>query len=55
LRELAGGGFDPKRIAATEELGVSIRGITPASLQATAAKYLKPERDWTLKVVPKGK
>ena len=55
LRELAGGAFDPRRIAATEELGANIRGITPESLQATAAKYLKPERDWTLKVVPKGK
>ena len=55
LRELAGAAFDPKRIAATEELGPSIRGITPESLQVTAAKYLRPERDWTLKVVPKGK
>ena len=55
LRELAGAAFDPKRITATEELGPSIRGITPESLQATAAKYLKPERDWTLKVVPRGR
>ena len=55
LRELAGGAFDPRRIAATERLGEDIRAITPASLQATAARYLRPERDWTLKVVPKGK
>ena len=55
LRELAGGAFDPRRIAATERLGEDIRAITPASLQATAAKYLRPETDWTLKVVPKGK
>ncbi len=55
LRELAGGAFDPRRIAATERLGEDIRGITPEQLQATAAKYLRPERDWTLKVVPEGK
>ena len=55
LRELAGAAFDPRRIAATEQLGEGIRAITPASLQAAAAKYLRPERDWTLKVVPKGK
>ena len=55
LRELGGAAYDPRRIAATEQLGETIRGITPAALQATAAKYLRPERDWTLKVVPKGK
>jgi zinc protease len=55
LREVAGGAFDPRRIAATERLGEDIRAITPASLQATAAKYLRPERDWTLKVVPRAR
>jgi zinc protease len=55
LRELAGGAFDPRRLAVTEALGDDIRAITPAQLQATAAKYLRPEADWTLKVVPAGK
>jgi zinc protease len=55
LREVAGGTYDPRRITATEQLGEAIRAITPQSLQATAAKYLLPERDWSLKVVPRGK
>jgi zinc protease len=29
--------------------------MTAAQLQETAAKYLRPERDWTMQVVPKGK
>ncbi|MFT6569366.1 MAG: zinc protease [Sphingomonas echinoides] len=29
--------------------------MTAADLQATAAKYLRPDRDWTMQVVPKAK
>jgi zinc protease len=30
-------------------------GATPADIQALAARYLRPDTDWTLAVVPKGK
>ncbi|HEU0066886.1 MAG TPA: insulinase family protein [Sphingomonas sp.] len=52
LRELGGGTFDQRRIDATLALANDIRTITPAQLQAVAAKYLRPDKDWTLKVVP---
>ena len=30
-----------------------LASITPQTLQATAAKYLQPDKDWTLAVVPR--
>jgi len=27
--------------------------VTAADLQAVAAKYLRPDKDWTMEVVPK--
>jgi hypothetical protein len=32
--------------------GSDYAGITPAEIQAAAAKWLKPETAWKLKVVP---
>jgi zinc protease len=54
LLQTTGGTFDPKRIEASQTLVSDFTTITPASLQAAAAKYLKPEKDWTMAVVPKG-
>jgi zinc protease len=54
LLQTSGGTFDPKRIEASQSLVSDFTTITPALLQATAAKYLKPEKDWTMAVVPKG-
>ncbi len=53
LLQTSGGTFDPKRIEASQTLVSDFTTITPASLQAAAAKYLKPEKDWTMAVVPK--
>ena len=55
LIQTSGGTFDPKRIEASQSLVGDMTSSTPATLQATAAKYLKPEKDWTMAVVPKGK
>lgn len=54
LLQTSGGTFDPKRIEASQSLVGDVTQITPASLQATAAKYLRPDKDWTMAVVPKG-
>ncbi len=55
LRELSGGAYDDNRIDATRRIGRDYGAVTPATLQATAAKYLVPEKDWTMAVVPKAK
>lgn len=52
LRLVEGGSFDPARISAVNTLAPDIVRTTPAELQGLAAKYLRPERDWTLQVVP---
>ncbi len=53
LRQLSGASTDPRRIAATQALGSDFSSITPEQLQQVAAKYLRPDRDWTMEVVPK--
>ena len=54
LRQVSGGAFDQARIDNTRKLAQDLKGITPADIQATAAKYLGPDKDWTMAVVPKG-
>jgi len=53
LAQLQGGSYDPKRVEATQSLVTDMTGITPEVLQATAAKYLRPDKDWTMAVMPK--
>ena len=53
LRQLAGATGDPRRIDAVKALGADFGAITPEQLQQVAAKYLRPDRDWTMEVVPK--
>lgn len=53
LRELSGGTYDPRRFDAIRRLGRDFGDVTPEVLRATAAKYLVPEKDWTLAVLPK--
>ncbi|MGP7795072.1 M16 family metallopeptidase [Sphingomonas sp. CLY1604] len=53
LRELSGGAYDERRFDAIRHLGRDFGDVTPDVLQATAAKYLVPEKDWTLAVLPK--
>lgn len=55
MRQLAGATYDPRRVQATIDIAPDLLGVTPATLQAVAAKYLRPDRDWTMAVLPKGK
>lgn len=55
LNQLAGASYDEKRLFALNSLVSDLRSLTPETLQALAAKYLKPETEWTLKVVPDAK
>jgi zinc protease len=47
-----GGTQDPARIAGMRSLANDYAATTPEELQALAAKYLRPEKDWTMVVVP---
>ncbi len=55
MNQLSGATFDPARIQAVRTVYQDVASVTAADLQATAAKYLKPENDWTMEVVPKAK
>ena len=55
LQQLSGATFDPARMDASRSLVSDMASITPAVLQATAAKYLRPEKDWTMAIVPRDK
>ncbi|MBI0476305.1 insulinase family protein [Sphingomonas sp. MA1305] len=55
LRELSGGTTDPTRFEATRRIGRDFGAVTPISLQQTAAKYLVPDKDWTMAVLPRKK
>jgi zinc protease len=52
MRLVEGGTYDPARIAAVGTLARDIATTSPAEVQALAAKYLRPDRDWTMIVVP---
>ena len=53
LGQLGGATYDQRRIDATRGLARDFTSITPAQLQQVAAKYLRPDKDWTMEVVPK--
>lgn len=53
LIQSSGGAYDPARIEAIQTMVDDLASITPQTLQATAAKYLQPDKDWTLAVVPR--
>jgi zinc protease len=52
MQQLGGASYDPRRIAAARSIIRDLKGVTAADLQATAAKYLRPDKDWTMEVVP---
>ncbi|OYY89237.1 MAG: peptidase M16 [Sphingomonas sp. 28-66-16] len=54
LNQLEGATFDDRRIDALRALGPDLAKVTPEMLQATAAKYFRPETEWTMAVLPKG-
>lgn len=54
LNQLEGATYDDRRIAALRALNSDLAKITPQILQQTAKKYFRPDRDWTMAVLPKG-
>lgn len=52
MQLVEGGSFDPLRIAAVDALPTDYAYTTPAELQTLAVKYLRPEKDWSLVVLP---
>lgn len=52
MRLVEGGSHDPARIAAVNTLARDIASTSPMEIQALAQKYLRPDRDWTMMVVP---
>ena len=52
IRQTEGGTQDPRRLEAVRQLSRDLSTITPLDLQGVAAKYLRPDKDWTLAVVP---
>jgi zinc protease len=53
LNYLAGATYDERRITALRSLFIDLARVTSADIQATARKYLRPDKDWTMAVVPK--
>jgi zinc protease len=52
MQLVAGGSYDPARIAAVDTLAQDIAYTTPSDIQALAVKYLRPDKDWSLVVLP---
>ena len=55
MNQLDGATYDPAVVESVRHFYVDVANATPADIQATAARYLKPENDWTMEVVPKAK
>jgi zinc protease len=53
LNLLGGATYDPRLVLAARSIMADYSGVTSADLQAVAAKYLRPDKDWTMEVVPK--
>lgn len=53
MNQLGGATYDPRVIEATKRVYQDVASVTATELQATAARYLRPENDWTMEVVPK--
>ncbi|MBN8806861.1 MAG: insulinase family protein [Sphingomonas sp.] len=52
IQLLAGATYDPKRIDSARSILSDYQTATSAELQAVAAKYLRPDTDWTMEVLP---
>lgn len=53
IQLLGGATYDPRRVASARAILSDYQGITAAELQAVAAKYLRPDKDWTMEVLPR--
>jgi zinc protease len=52
MRLVEGGSYDPARIAAVDTLARDYRATSPDRDPGACAKYLRPDKDWSMMVVP---
>lgn len=55
MQQTEGGTRDPRRLAAIASIARDYGSTTPQELQALAAKYLAPQKDWAMVVLPEAK
>ncbi|MDV3459063.1 insulinase family protein [Sphingomonas sp. HF-S4] len=53
MRLVEGGSYDPARISSVDTLARDVALTTPVEVQALAQKYLRPDRDWSMVVLPR--
>jgi zinc protease len=54
MSQMEGATFDPRRIDAMKSMSQDMLSVTPAQVQALAAKYLVPSKSWSAVVLPEG-
>ncbi|TGX54932.1 insulinase family protein [Sphingomonas gei] len=52
MRLVEGGAYDPARVSSVATLARDVATTSPVELQGLAQKYLRPDRDWSMVVVP---
>ncbi|NIJ19983.1 zinc protease [Sphingomonas naasensis] len=52
MRLVEGGSYDQARVDAVDTLARDVALTSPAEVQALAAKYLQPSKDWSMVVMP---
>ena len=54
MNQMEGATHDPRYVQAMQTMGKDMLSVTPAQLQALAAKYLVPAKSWSAIVLPEG-
>lgn len=54
MNQMEGATHDPRYVEAMKTMGPDMLNITPAQVQALAAKYLVPGKSWSAMVLPEG-
>jgi zinc protease len=54
MNQMEGATQDPRRVEAMKAMSQDMLSITPAQVQALAAKYLVPQKSWSAIVLPEG-
>jgi zinc protease len=54
MNQMEGATQDPRRVEAMKTMSQDMLSVTPAQVQALAAKYLVPQKSWSAVVLPEG-
>jgi zinc protease len=52
LSNLPGAQTDARKLEWMRTAGTAYDDMTPADIKAAAARWLKPDKEWTMKIVP---